>query len=397
MSTKNIQHRNQYGIALTLLAVALGFTSAAMAGNLNLSNNALEVVIGVEPNILIVNDDSGSMDWMIMVEDQDDGLAHLPSNTATPGKPNRYHYTHPNPGASGDAPATNAYPAGSAVNGVLPTEEHLMAEGLTQAQTDGVWRYWFSDYNRIYYNPDATYMPWGGVDSSNNAYDNVTPTAAPYDPYRTTSTGSLDLTATTSYGSSCTLAVCQADSDLDGTGDNAFTVTNFYPARYYTWTDDSGGSANSVIDADDGHALVEIKSAQATYTGRLAYDESTGRGRSDCTDQGDGTATCTYAQEIQNFANWFSYYRKRDLSAKAAFSLAIDPAENARIGYATLNNRDSVKLAVASMNISSSSGVKKTLLGKVFDTNPGGGTPLRTALRNSGRYFDCASNNTPSS
>lgn len=378
MSTNTSKQRQLQRISLATLVIALSVSaSSSLAGPLNLSNNALEVVIGVEPNIVILTDDSGSMDWAIMTDEPSGGIGHLPAHPGT-----HYYYVHPDPGALHAAPAVNVDGA------VVPTQEYMASQGLAAPQ-GGAWRYWNTDYNKIYYNPNLTYIPWSGVNINGATYTNASPTAAPYDPYEPAH-GALNLIASTNYDATCGLPDCTGV--LGGT----FTVTNFYPARYYTWTDDSGGTANSVVDMDDTHTLVEIRPSTPTYTGRLAYNESTGFGRSDCTNNGDGTATCSYAQEIQNFANWFSYYRKRNLTAKAAFSAAIAPTKTARIGYATINNHNphntAANLAVASMNVSPASGNKRTLLDRLFSTRPSGGTPLRRALRQTGDYFECRAN-----
>jgi type IV pilus assembly protein PilY1 len=395
MNKQNIKnHSAKFHRTLTFLALAIGIPMAGSAGDLNLSDNALEVVTGVEPNIMIITDDSGSMDFNLMTVETE-GQAHL-------GTWN-YGYTHPDPGSPGSdstMPATNYYDwdstsgwGGDAQHGVIPTEEYLEGEGLAAPQ-GGVWRYWNSSYNFIYYNPDVTYTPWEGLDINGNAFSNASSTAAPYNPYRP-GDGTLNLTSTISYDTDCGLTGCQAIASLDGEG-NTVTVTGFYPARYYTWPDTNSttpaNAGNGVADDDDDHTLVEIKSTTPTYTGRLAYTESSGKGRSDCKGNADPT-TCTYTQEIQNFANWFSYYRKRDLIAKAAFSNAIEPAETARIGYATINNNASNAIGVDTMNVSPASGSKKTLLDKLFVTRPFGGTPLRTSLANTGKYFDCTSGN----
>ncbi|WP_455208149.1 pilus assembly protein [Kaarinaea lacus] len=355
-----------------LLATPL---SSTVAGPLNLSNNALEVVNNVEPNIMILHDDSGSMDWGVMTGEGDEGTFHLGGNL--------YYYTHPDPGAAGLPPAVNddTY--------VVPTEEFLQTEGLPAPQ-GGVWRAWNHSYNKMYYNPDITYTPWIGVNSGGNNFANASPTAALYNPNDPAS-GTLDLTTAISYGTDCGLVDCASIPTLVGW----FTVTNFYPARYYEWTDSNSttpaNANNGVVDLDDDHTLVEIKSTTASYT-RRSYNTSTGVGRSDCTDNSNGTATCTYNQEIQNFANWFSYYRKRDLSAKAAFSKVIEPINSARIGYATINNNASNAIRVASMNVSPNNGNKGTLLQRLFSTQPDNDTPLREALKKTGKYFECESN-----
>jgi len=349
--------------------------SSNIAGPLNLSNNALEVVNNVEPNIMILHDDSGSMDWGVMTTEGDEGTFHLGGNL--------YYYTHPDPGAAGNAPAVNddSY--------VVPTEEFMAAQGLAAPQ-GGVWRAWNHNYNKMYYNPDITYTPWIGKNSANVNFANANPAAALYNPNNAAG-GAMDLTTAISYGTDCGLVECVSIPALLG----PFTVTNFYPARYYTWTDANSTTAananNGVVDADDDHTLVEIMSTTASYT-RRSYDAGAGIGRSDCTDNGNGTATCSYAQEIQNFANWFSYYRKRDLAAKAAFSKVIEPINSARIGYATINNNASNAVPVASMNVSTNSGNKNTLLQNLFSTEPDDDTPLREALDKTGKYFECRTN-----
>ena len=358
-------------------------SASSFAGDLNISNSVLEITSGVESNIVILNDDSGSMDHGVMVVSGNDGNIIFRDSS--------YRYAHPDPGVTTTkGPAANIRDSGSAATkdlGVTPTEEGLMAQGLTLADTEGVWRAWHKGYNNIYYNPEATYSPWDGLNSGGTSYGNVTAISAPYNPYDA-SLGSLNLTATLSY-------ITRWKDNLGNNVEN-LTINNFYPARYYTWTDTN---TDSVVDASDAHTLYEIRSSGCSVTAtcpssfvRSKYDETTRLGRLDCgTDNMDGTVTCSYNEEIQNFANWFSYFRKRDLTAKSALSKVIEDASLARIGYTTLHNNESVNLEVASMNLSSGSGNKKALLDKVFSTRPDGGTPVREGLENLGRYFECKS------
>jgi len=375
MSAINSPARKLNVVKSLCLGIAIGsYTSIAAAGPLSLSNNALEIVTSVEPNIVILTDDSGSMDWGVMTEETE-GALYLDDDP--------YYYTHPDPAVVG-----TAAPAINLDFWVVPTPEHLADEGLAAPQ-GGVWRAWNSDYNKIYYNPNITYVPWRGVDTNGATYSNITATAAPYDPYDP-ALGGLNLTAELDYFTDCQLPECASILDLSG----IFEVEDFYPARYYEWNDSNTTTAvnagNGVVDEDDDHVLVEIRSTTPSYTRNL-YNAATGQGRSDCTDNGDGTVTCSYAQEIQNFANWFSYYRKRDLTAKAALSTVVEPLESARIGYATINNATADNLPVASMNVSAVSGNKRNLFDTLFATSPEGDTPLRSKLDQAGKYFECES------
>lgn len=89
------------------------------------------------------------------------------------------------------------------------------------------------------------------------------------------------------------------------------------------------------------------------------------------------------AQQI-NYANWYSYYRKRQYVLKRAVSELISDSD-VRMGLATLHNNNSVGTPVKDM---SDSGTRDALLENLFRIQTGGDTPLRRALRDVGRYFD---------
>ncbi len=377
--------------ALALMLLAL-FTTYSSAGDLNLSNSVLEVTSGVEPNVMILNDDSGSMDHGIMTTEGGDG------NIVFRGQ--SYKYAHPDPGVTTKkAPAANiknlydtdGNDAQSKDLGLAPNEAGLLAAGIPVADQEGIWRTWIHNYNRVYYNPDITYQPWKGLDKNGNLYGPITSTTAPYNPYDP-SLGGLNLFTT--------IYITTRWSDYTDTLKEDLTMP-MYPARYYLWKDTDG---DGHVDPLEPHRWVGIGDFGPFCTGpavpsipcpskfiRAKYDPNTKVGRLDCgTDNGDGTVTCSSAEEKQNFKNWFSYYRKRDLIAKAALSHVIENATNARLGYATLHNNNSVNTKLAAMNKSSTvPGPKKDLLSKIFTSQPTGGTPLRPGLEKLGRYFEC--------
>ncbi len=375
----------------TVVSTLVMVSNVGYTGPLDLSNTVLEVSTGVEPNIIVLNDDSGSMDWGLMTPERE-GRMHLP-NGGTTGGNFVYYYAHPDNGVTTGATP----PASNASFFVMPSEDFLNAQGVA-APYLGVWRARNVDYNKVYYNPETTYKPWAGVDNSGTTYADASATNALYNPYDAAQ-GGLDLTTTHTYSASCVSTECTA-AGLPGWSDEAmgivfvFNNTDYYPARYYTWTDtDTDGD----VDDNDSHQLIEIRtggcttgaSCPATFT-RSIYNSTNETGRSDCSiDNGNGTVTCSYAEEMQNFANWFQYYRKRDLVAKAALSNVIDETTLARIGYATLHDNNSVATQVSSMNLSPGSGNKKSLLDNIFSTRPSGGTPLRENFEQVGRYFEC--------
>ncbi|MBI5782940.1 MAG: hypothetical protein HZA69_04290 [Gammaproteobacteria bacterium] len=345
------------GLALVLLVSA---PCIAIATQLNLATSPLFLTLISKPNIVFLADDSASMDYGMITSD-DAGIMTVGSCS---GEDYTYRYTHPGAGGSATPPASND----GADQYIVPTEGELSARGATSPY-GGVWRAWNKDYNKLYYNPDVTYAPWEGADSTGANYSNVSPTAAPYNPYRP-SHGTIDLTGTVSY----TTRYCFNGSALAGVN------VTLFPARYYVW-----GGSGSTVAASDSHTLYEIRSSGCSTGATCPTTFTHGSGRTDCT-------SCTVAQELQNFANWFSYHRKRDLTMKAAVGKVVGPSSD-RMAYAVLNN-SAVNVSILAMNASTTSGNKRTLLNGLYSTQPtGASTPLRTQLDAVGKYFECVSGN----
>jgi type IV pilus assembly protein PilY1 len=204
-------------------------------------------------------------------------------------------------------------------------------------------------YNVMAYNPTATYTPWKGVDNAGVAFANQTITAARLDPFNpgagTTNLTNLDSTPVRSamYGvfvdtngnGQYDSGECPVSSSADGT-------------RYRSRTYSTGGT---------GPRFVFISSLSAA--------------------------------EQTNYANWYSFYRKREFVLKRAISQLIFDS-NQRMGLATLHNNNTVGTPVADMSVAAN---KSLLLSRLINIDSLNGTPLRTLLRNVGRYFDQAGSN----
>ncbi|MBL8517331.1 MAG: pyrrolo-quinoline quinone [Betaproteobacteria bacterium] len=117
-----------------------------------------------------------------------------------------------------------------------------------------------------------------------------------------------------------------------------------------------------------------------------SYPKSASAIRPDC-----AGATCSYAQELQNFANWYSYYRNRMMLMKTATGRAFLSIDNRyRIGFITINPNNPVTsskfLKVAPFE-SAAGGHKEQWYNKLYAQNTNGSTPLREALSRVGRYY----------
>ncbi len=305
----------------------------------NLSNTPLEQASSVEPNVLVNMDDSGSMDWNITMDP--DGTFVINNNGLATSNISASTYVYL------WALTNNTYANNSGCCGrILPSEESLPAGNDYE-----VWKARSATFNRIYYDPTVRYRPWSGLDSSNNNFANASATAIRLDPRNTSLL--LNITQNMSY----TATAVPNWATNGGTAD--INVTNYYIPRYYTSTG----------------TLVEIRNNGSTYAG--------GPERDDCVD----TTACTYAEEIQNFANWFQYYRSREHVAKAAIGSVVADLQDIRVGYETINRR--VDEAIAPMNENFFEGEKKELLDAIYSVNSSSGTPLRRALDDAGRILSC--------
>lgn len=123
--------------------------------------------------------------------------------------------------------------------------------------------------------------------------------------------------------------------------------------------------------------LVVISSGVNSYA--FPGSASKALGRTDC-----AGATCTYDEEMTNYANWWAYYRTRIQTMKTAASLAFkDVGDDFRVGFMTLNSASSRSLDFGTFNTAH----KAAWYTKLFTSPTSGGTPLRSALSRAGRIY----------
>jgi type IV pilus assembly protein PilY1 len=89
--------------------------------------------------------------------------------------------------------------------------------------------------------------------------------------------------------------------------------------------------------------------------------------------------------QLQNFANWYSYYSNRMMMMKTGVGLAFSPiTANYRIGFMTMNNNISPDI----VDIAPFNAAQKSLwYTKLYASTPGNMTPLREALSHVGQLY----------
>jgi len=98
-------------------------------------------------------------------------------------------------------------------------------------------------------------------------------------------------------------------------------------------------------------------------------------------------STCTYVEEMTNYANWYTYYRTRMQLMKTATSIAFETiGDDLRMGFMTIN----VATNGRGLDFKDFSGADKAAwYQRLFGTVPNwyGGTPLRDALSKAGQVY----------
>ena len=137
----------------------------------------------------------------------------------------------------------------------------------------------------------------------------------------------------------------------------------------------SGGLPGSTV-----YTEIDSSITSYSYPGTAAKHPN----RTDCA----GT-TCTYAEEMTNFANWFTYYHTRMQMMKSGVSRAFKNINNKfRVGFNTINytgvsDSSSRFLHVDTFELAH----KNSWYTKLFSTAPSGGTPLQNSLGKVGRMY----------
>ncbi|MFT7775124.1 pilus assembly protein [Roseateles sp.] len=108
--------------------------------------------------------------------------------------------------------------------------------------------------------------------------------------------------------------------------------------------------------------------------------------RTDCA----GTS-CTYTEEMTNFANWWAYYHTRMQATKSGILRAFaSVGGNRRLGYMSIDNNtgsDFLNLASFQNSTSPASTQRTDWFNKITSARPNSGTPLRVSLAKAGQMY----------
>lgn len=360
-------------VAVALGAAALIASQVARSATTDLSDIPLAnaPTTTILPNIMFILDDSGSMDWNYMPD-------------------------------------------------YVNTGSYCRDTGTTLRDCDEGDPPWYTNsFNGVYYNPMVNYAaPKNADGSTKSPVDATASTSSPWDKvpvdgYKIQSSSKINLV--TGYPER--MACKDWSDDVNG----ANCKSQIDAANAYTYPDSTYDTMKTRSAAPFYYtASVEWCSSQATSgpkfgksgtcqtkkTSTYKYPRFYNWSRVDITPArtsypGPNSTTRTYTEEMNNFANWYAWYRTRMQMMKTAMSLAFADVRgtpnsadatdknyfHARVGFTTINNTGTTDgseyLAINNFDTDQ----KSLWFTRLFAINPDDSTPLRKALVKTGRIY----------
>ena len=319
--------------ALALLGLLIGVAAQAT----DVAELPLKTSVLAKPNVIFALDDSGSMDAEVMIDGNFQGWFYgsadsktfdplaAPRTGAVSANDAAMFYLFPNGTGTGNRVYGDPGSSANSGYGIPPTPELAWTRSPS--------------YNTLYYDTQRTYTPWAPayVGGASRTYANANPSAAQSHPalgstamnltanlFSTTTDWRFTFTPGMTIPAGATSLTCNGTVPTVGASGVKLTTTNKFcraAVSYYLptfWNRETCTVNGSTCVATwDGFTLkrYEIKSGNSFPSNR------------------------SYADEIQNFANWFSYHRKRRMMLAGAMGKVLENLSGLRLGVVNFNAR----------------------------------------------------------
>ena len=392
---------------LASFAVPLPVLAATVA--LATSPLATSTTTSVKPNLLFILDNSGSMDWDHMPDDDDDGGSSVTWDYGYYGmrssQCNQVYYDpntkyDPPVYATGtsypDASFTAAYDGGQGGYASSPTTIDLNTQFKANQSNIG------DNAGGTDANGSAYYYAYSGTqDTQLEKNYNSTNTFYTECNYAVNNATALTLFSKRRLASTMTTTIVVggptggSGTRVDSITVNGTTITSAATANQNTPNNLAADIATKVTLA--GYSAIAVGST-VTITGPTTAKDFTPVINSTVAGGGPLTFTTdvfpdTDAAKLTNFANWYSYYRTRMLMMKTATGLAFKNLnKNYRVGLMKISATNPVvALNTFWDNTDTSLGPTSTQrtdwYAALYAVTTSGSTPLRRSLSDAGLYF----------
>lgn len=356
---------------------------------LDIAQTPLVIKQAVKPNVIIALDDSGSMDSEVLMPtndgalwwntdhdsfyglDSQDILTNLNLNFNKTGDANstwkKYVYLFPN--GVGASNGLRLYSDGSNPHYAIPP---IPEYAYTRSP----------EYNKSYFDPSVTYSPWSAYGST--TFSDSDPESAKSDPVRGTTTLNLkeDIWSDAENhtfkmfdgmvipagiyrkigsgveGESSTDEIITADENV---------AIKYYPATFYLLPD---------TELPEGYGFNHSKIISG-----FTPDGSLMSGYEIRSENFDNVENFYLA--IQNFANWYTYYRKRHAATISGIGSAFKDITNLRVTSFLINSR--TNLSMKDLGVESE---KISFYQTIYNLSANDkGTPNKEAVDHIGKQF----------
>lgn len=233
-------------------------------------------------------------------------------------------------------------------------------------------------------------------------------TAVPYTVYHTGGATTVSVDQTVNGGTWVSLGTYTLDSSSYVMLNHTVTGTNQVAvADAVKFTSTSAAASVSIkwahyyVTSADGYTyLVNFDGSNSDTSSTIKYyrfDDLDGDDRVDAgemftvasgsvpSDVDKGSTFDDYQRELQNFANWYTFYRKRLLTSIAATARVIYQMRGVYVGMYSIQQR--IRETVHSIHAGGTDQTSE-LLNTLYGLESGNGTPLRNGLLAVGRYYD---------
>lgn len=203
--------------------------------------------------------------------------------------------------------------------------------------------FWSTQCNGLAYDPTMTYAP--PLYSTGLSYPNASLTATKDDGYNASSTTRDIFSASNNYNI-------------------YYQYSGTQPKMSWTYT-----SSGLVSNTFSQECFSGTSSASTVFTTMVTMTR--------------------LSSDAQNYANWYSYYRKRYLLMRTAMGRAISSLDsNYRVGFSTISDAAAVDGTNLFRDVKDFDNTQKAnFYSSLYTASPSGNTPLRGALSKAGRYF----------
>jgi len=321
----------------------------------------------VPPNIFMMLDDSGSIDFEVATINQWAVNSYLTTDQAKMLEGDGIYFSEHIPECERGRAITYLWENNNHVYDNVRCDKIAAFGDPIYLEED--WRLISQDFNRTYYNPEVNYEPWVGYPAAQFTAARAHPDASQNGYTQTRNLGTEGFE----------FVVAEDTAGFTGAQPSSQNPTKV---------------PNGLVDIWDNYALYAVTTNQITVTRHtfnpIAAENCLDR---ECLNQATQVGNWnnpfgrTLQEEQQNIANWYQYHRRRSFALKYVIGKLVNAFPDYRYGMSFINNYNDVFIEVPEKTANTGTHNDQVLKTMYEYTQQNAGTPLQNALDLAGQYF----------